>query len=199
MIPNRMSTSRWSLAAIIAAWTLITVAPAQAPSANSIDGVYDGSYAGDQGPTKFKLTLTFQSNGTLAGVFTFYPPGSSGTTSYTCDIVGRYLQASRLFQLRRCKWETVAPTNLVMMGMNGTFDPNGGQGAGQILGKMLGRPGPDFEAIRNAAESAELASVTAATKYSLRQCSCLRPTPASFSTSLVVAKKGRPGPTNQPA
>ncbi len=56
-----------------------------------------------------------------------------------------------------------------MMGMNGTFDPDGGQGAGQISGKMLGRPpGPNFEAIRDAAESANMASVTAAAPPSSR-------------------------------
>jgi hypothetical protein len=154
-------TTRWSIT-VIACWAIAAIAPAQPASATSIDGVYDGSYAGAQGPTKFKLTLTHQNNGTLAGVFTFYPPGGSDTTSYTCDMMGRSLQGNRFFQLRRSRWETAAPSDMNVLGMNGKFDPDGGQGAGQILGKMLGHPGPDFEAIRNAAESANLSSVTAA-------------------------------------
>ncbi len=155
------SKSRWFVVTVFAVGAFASRAPGQLASPPTITGVYNGSYVGEQGPTKFKLSLTQQSNGTLAGVFTFYPLGSSDTTSYTCDIVGRYIQVTRQFQLRGRKWETVAPTNLNMMGMNGTFDPDGGQGAGQISGKMLGRPGPDFEAIRDAAESANMASVTA--------------------------------------
>jgi len=159
----RRNGLRLVIAAVFASGVLTPSAPAQLAPSPTITGVYNGSYAGDQGPIKFKLSITQQSNGTLAGVFTFSPPGSSGATPYTCDVVGRYLQGNRYFQLRRTKWETVAPTNLRMMGMNGTFNPDGAQGAGQISGKMLGRPpGPNFEASRNAAESANLASVTAA-------------------------------------
>jgi hypothetical protein len=155
------SKSRWFVVTVFAVGAFASRAPGQLASPPTITGVYNGSYAGDQGPVKFKLSITQQSNGTLTGVFTLYPTGSAGTTSYTCDIRGRYLQVNRQFQLRGSKWETVGPANLGMMGMNGTFDPDGGQGAGQISGKMLGRPGPDFEAIRDAAESANMASVTA--------------------------------------
>jgi hypothetical protein len=126
--------------------------------------VYNGSYTSDQGPTTFKLTLTQQDNGTLTGVFTFNLPEGSGTNAYTCNLSGRYIAANRMFQLRRGKWETVPPRNVSMMGMSGTFDPDGEQGAGKILGNLLGRPGPRFEAIRDAAESASMASVVAATK-----------------------------------
>jgi hypothetical protein len=162
MTGNRMTTmaTRWWIT-VVACSAFAASAPAQPARTAPIDGVYNGSYAGDQGPTNFKLTLTLQGSVTLTGVFTFYPPGGSGTTSYTCDVVGRYIQASRQFQLRRSKWESVAPTNLSMMGMNGTFDPDGGQGAGQIMGKMRDRPSPTFEAIRDAAESAAMAPVIA--------------------------------------
>ena len=37
-----------------------------------IDGVYNGSYAGDKGPTKLKLTITQLGQGKLGGVFTVY-------------------------------------------------------------------------------------------------------------------------------
>ena len=51
----------------------------------SIDGVYNGTYPGDQGPIKFKLTLTQQGGGILGGVFTVYLTNNSGTQ-------GNYLQ-----------------------------------------------------------------------------------------------------------
>ena len=89
-----MATSRWALAAIIAGWTLVTVAPAQPASATSIDGVYNGSYAGGQDapvrgqvanasvvPVKFKLSITQRDNGMLTGVFTLYLPEGSGTNA----------------------------------------------------------------------------------------------------------------------
>ncbi|HSU66371.1 MAG TPA: hypothetical protein VLJ39_05850 [Tepidisphaeraceae bacterium] len=45
---------------------------------------------------------------------------------------------------------------VIMAGMTGVFDPAGGNGAGQISGKMQGRPGPQFQAIRDADESAKM-------------------------------------------
>ncbi|HSV15215.1 MAG TPA: hypothetical protein VLI90_13230 [Tepidisphaeraceae bacterium] len=42
---------------------------------------------------------------------------------------------------------------VVVAGMNGIFDPAGGNGAGQISGKMRARPGPAFQAVRDATES----------------------------------------------
>src|SRR5260221_7479035 len=95
-------------------------ARAQLAPLAEIDGVYNGGYAGDKGPTKLKLTLTTQQDGTLVGVFTLYLPEGSGTTPYTCHMDGRYIPG-RAFQLVRPKWETAAPKNLNMFGINGTF------------------------------------------------------------------------------
>jgi hypothetical protein len=64
---------RWSIAALFVLWVFASSAqaqPAQAAKPISISGVYNGTYAGDQGQTKFKLSLTQQENGTLAGEFT---------------------------------------------------------------------------------------------------------------------------------
>ncbi len=66
-----------------------------------------------------------------------------------------------MVRLMRGKWKTPPPNGIDMLGLNGLFDPNGGQGAGQISGQMRARPGPRFEAIRDPAESAILASVNA--------------------------------------
>jgi hypothetical protein len=175
MTQNRLAAIafRWSMTAVFALWVFAPSAPAQrapstAPSTapvaklSSINGVYHGTYAGDQGPIKFKLTLTQQDNGTLAGSFTMYVPDGTDTKAYTCDIRGLYRAGNRMVQVLRGKWETVPPAGFDMPGMNGVFDPEGGNGAGQIAGKLRARPGPQFEAIRDAAESAKLADATAA-------------------------------------
>ncbi len=147
---------------VIACSAFTASAPAQSAPPAEIDGVYNGSCAGDKGPTKLKLTLTTQTNGTLIGVLMLYLPEGSGTTAYTCHMDGRYLPG-RGFQLVRLKWETVAPKNLNMFGINGTFDAAGGQGAGKISGKLL-PPGPDYEVTRDTAQSSGMPTVVAASK-----------------------------------
>jgi hypothetical protein len=163
MTPNRLAAIpvRWSIAVLFAILVFASGAqaqPAQAATAISINGVYNGTYAGDQGPIKFKLSLTLRDNGILAGEFTLYLAEGSTTNAYTCELTGRFIPANRMVQLRPVKWETAQPSGVVMAGMNGVFDPDGGNGAGQISGKMRARPGPKFEAIRDADESAKMAS-----------------------------------------
>ncbi|HEX5245214.1 MAG TPA: hypothetical protein VFW23_18280, partial [Tepidisphaeraceae bacterium] len=66
---------RWSIASILVLSALGSVAkaqPAQAAKSNSITGVYNGTCASDQGPMKFKLSLTLQDRGSLVGEFTLY-------------------------------------------------------------------------------------------------------------------------------
>ena len=166
MTQNRLAAFafRGSITAVFALWVFARSAPAQpvpAAKVTSITGVYNGTYAGEQGPIKFKLTVTQQDNGTLAGTFTLYLPDGSDTKAYTCDVKGRYIPANRMVQVLRGKWETPPPHGVDMPGMNGVFDPEGGQGAGQISGKMRARPGPKFEATRDADESAKMAAVIA--------------------------------------
>ena len=166
MIPNCMVkiAARWLLAGIFACGMFASNIRAQDAPAAAIYGVYNGSYTDAQGTTKFKLSLTENANGRLAGIFTFYLPGGSDKNAYTRDLLGQYIPRNRLFTLRAGKWETAPPGQVIMMGMNGMFDPDGGQGAGKISGRMLVRPGAPFEAIRDAAESANLASMVAARK-----------------------------------
>lgn len=166
MIPNCMAkiTARWLLTCVLACGIFTSNIRGQDAPAAAIYGVYNGSYTDAQGATKFKLSLTENANGRLAGVFTFYLPGSSDTNAYTRDLLGQYIPRNHLFTLRAGKWETAPPGEVIMMGMNGMFDPDGGQGAGKISGRMLVRPGAPFEAIRDAAESASLASMVAARK-----------------------------------
>jgi len=166
-------TTRWSIT-VIACWAFATIAPAQPAR---IDGVYNGSYAGGQDapvrgqvanarvrPVNFKLSITQQDNGTLTGVFTLYLPEGSETKAYNCAMTG-YVQANRTFLLKRGQWETSLPRGFELAGgMNGLFDPGGGNGAGQVSGKMRGGSWPKFEAIRDADETAKMASATTDTK-----------------------------------
>src|SRR4051812_45064097 len=107
MIPNGLAATiavRWFVAAVFALAVFATSAPAQPAQAGkpaSIDGVYNGTYAGEDGatPTKFKLTLTVEANGTLAGTFTLFVPDGSATNAYTCDVRGRYIAPNRMVQV----------------------------------------------------------------------------------------------------
>lgn len=79
MTQNRLGAIavRGSIIAAFALWVFSASAPAQPvqpAKGASITGVYNGTYAGDQGLIKFKLTLTQQDNGTLSGAFTLYLP-----------------------------------------------------------------------------------------------------------------------------
>src|SRR6185295_3019042 len=150
--------SRWSIAAVFALGLFTASAPAQPSADTSIDGVYNGSYASDQGSTRFKLTLARHANGTLAGVFTLYVPEGSDTNAYTCAVTGRYIAANRMVQLTRGKWESPPPSEVNFQGMNGQFDPNGGDGAGEISGQMRARLAARFAAVRDPTESANTAS-----------------------------------------
>ncbi len=157
----------WSIAALIALWVFAPSAPAQrAPSTapvakpSSISGVYNGTYAGNQGPVKFKLSLTQQDNGTFVGAFTLYSAEGPDAKEYTCNVTGRYVPANRTVQLLHGIWETLPPSGGNLPGI-GVFDPTGGNGAGQISGNMRARPGAKFQAIRDADESAKMAGAVA--------------------------------------
>jgi hypothetical protein len=141
--------------------------PADAPGSKvaSISGVYEGTYtAGDQGPTKFKMTLTQQENGVLAGTFTLYVPEGADTKEYTCDVRGIYISANGMVQIARIRWEATPPAGIDMPGMTGQFDPAGGKGAGQISGKTRSRTAAQFDAIRDADESAKMVGAHANNK-----------------------------------
>ncbi|HEY3838423.1 MAG TPA: hypothetical protein VGL72_17710 [Bryobacteraceae bacterium] len=159
----RTSTSRWLIAGVLAIPLLTSSAPAQPAINSSLDGVYNGSYTGPQGLTKFKLTITRENtNGyQIRGVLTLYLPGGSGTNIYTCDLDGTFISRGGLVGLRRTKWESAAPSGLDMAGIDAVFNARGGNNAGQISGRIGGNPAYKFEAIRDAAESANLVSASA--------------------------------------
>jgi len=198
MTPNRVAAIlvRWFVVAAFALWVFAPSAPAQpvqAAKPSSITGVYNGTYAGDQGPIKFKLSITQQDNGTFTGSCTIYLTEGSGANGYTCAITGRYIPANRMVQLIRGRWEAPPPSGVVMPGMNGVFDPDGSNGAGQISGTLRARPGPKFEAIRDTAESAKLASAAAEKKEAGQPATPAAP-PAGQPTAARPAAASPPSP-----
>jgi hypothetical protein len=167
MTQNRLAaiTFRWSIATVFALWVFASSAPAQRVRAGSnpeLEGVYNGSFTGEQGPTKFKLTITRRDNNGyhIGGVLTFDLPEGSGTKAYTCDLEGTYISRGGFVGLRRTKWETAPPSGLDMAGIDAAFNSGGGNGAGRISGRIGGDPAYKFEAIRDAAESAKMAGAT---------------------------------------
>jgi hypothetical protein len=130
---------------------------------SSIDGVYNGSYAGPQGPTKFKLTIMQLGQGKLGGVFTVYLTSNSGTQAYTYSLEGTSGQGWR-FQLDPRDWDTVPPTNFEKRVIQGTFVPNLSQNTATISGVMGGAGFPKFEAAWDAAESTNIPGAIAAQK-----------------------------------
>ncbi len=90
-----------------------------------------------------------------------YLPEGSDTGAYTCTLTG-YIYSNRTFLLRPGKWETPPPKGFEMAaGMNGLFDPSGGNGTGRVSGRMREVSRRKFEAIRDAAESATIAPLIA--------------------------------------
>ena len=165
MIPNRMTKIAfcWLIAAFLAFSVFAPRAHAQNNAPTDINGVYNGSYDFTKGPMKFKLTITQPEPGVLEGVFTLYLPEGSATKSYTCHLTGQVL-SNRKFALAPVRGESPLPHGVGVseIGMSGLFDPAGGDGAGQISGRMRSYPSPKFEAIRDATESASLAAAIAA-------------------------------------
>jgi len=155
---------QWTVTAVLAVSVFAPRAqaqPAKAATPVSISGVYNGTYAGEQGPIKFKLSLTQQDTEKVNGTFALYLPDGPGTKTYTCDVTG-FLQANGTFALGRRPWVNPPPASVVWVGIDGKFDPAGGKGAGQISGKMRSRPAPEFQATRDPDESAKLAPAFAA-------------------------------------
>jgi uncharacterized protein with FMN-binding domain len=168
---TRDETESPNLDSVMAAQARAASEPSAGPPAapvarlSSINGVYNGTYAGDQGPIKIKLTITQQGHGILAGVLTVYLPGSSGTQAYTYSLQGTNDPMHRHFELSPRDWDTVPPASYEMLGLTATFAPNVVQNTARIFGQMRGtRFWPTFEATWDAAETASITSVIAAQK-----------------------------------
>src|SRR5690349_6817411 len=88
--------------------------PAQPAEPASINGVYNGSYTGDNGLVKCKLMLTRVRNGTIGGACTLYVADGADTKEYTCEVRGQYIAANRMVIVIRGKWETAPPAGIDM-------------------------------------------------------------------------------------
>ena len=134
----------------------------------SFEGVYNGTYTGKQGPTKFKLTVwTQQENRTtdgqlvntqIAGLLTLYLPDGSSSTAYTSVLKGIYTvgNGSGNLQVTSGRWEPPLTGNFRMAGLQGRFNPAGGNDSSQISGYMSDATNSKFQAIRDVEESARM-------------------------------------------
>lgn len=104
------------------------VAAQTVDSASVIAGLYEGTYICAQGKTKLQLSIAPADDGTIVALFRFYLPRAS-KDGFAFSLRGRFNGSNRTLQLNPMKWETVAPVDYVMVGMNGRFDPNRGIGA----------------------------------------------------------------------
>jgi hypothetical protein len=120
--------------------------PAQEPRfiAADLTGVYNGKYRCAQGPTNFKLTLVAAGDGSMSGEFTFDLPATSSTRTASYSLSGKYDSATGNFRLNPVKWEPPEPRGFVMVGMDGTFNPN----TKQVSGKITSPTCSTFEATR---------------------------------------------------
>jgi hypothetical protein len=120
--------------------------PAQEPRfiAADLTGVYHGKYRCAQGPTNLKLTLVAAGDGSMTGEFTFDLPATSSTRTASYSLSGKYDPATGNFRLNPVKWEPPEPRGFVMVGMDGTFNPN----TKQVSGKITSPACSTFEATR---------------------------------------------------
>ncbi len=161
MTPNRLIsiTFRCLISALLALWVVSPNAQAQS-AATAINGVYNGTYTCALGPRTLKLSLLASGNGSLTGVFTFYLPPTSHTQAFSYSMSGTLDAASGKFKLDPVKWEVPPPGGYAMVGMDGAFDP----GTGQVSGKITYGSCGTFQATRDQAASANIASVIAPQK-----------------------------------
>ncbi len=121
---------------------------------HSIDGVYSGTFAGKEGPVKFKLTITQTGGGKLAGIATVYLPADSGTKAYTYDLDGVNDSASHHFELHARQADLAPPGESAPTKFDGTFFADVAHNSARIYGAGHVGHGPQFEATWDAAETA---------------------------------------------
>jgi len=129
--------------------------PPQSATANTaIDGVYNGTCTPWGQSRTFQLALRTFDNGTLAGIMTLYDPFTSHEKPHSYGLNGTFEAATGKFRLQ-------PPSGLspfgryFLLGLTGAFDPN----TGKVTGTLVNGPHDPFEATRDAAESANIASL----------------------------------------
>jgi hypothetical protein len=99
---------------------------------SSVGGVYTGTYTCAKGPVDMKVKLSLNESSILTGTMTFYLPPGSHTKAYTFSLGGPLNQTSGSFNLRPMRWEGAEPPNYVMVGLNGTANPQSGRISGKV-------------------------------------------------------------------
>ena len=171
--------------------TLCTASSATAQPAG-LNGVYTGMYRCGQDAHRAKLALTVTPGGDLVGHFTTYIPDATGRHAYTFALAGNYLPSSGKFSLRPTQWETPHPPDLVMLGLNGTYESN------ELTGSFIGASCGGFDLERDAAESANMPSDTAA-KLANPAAASPHATSSGAAASSVSGTAVSPAPAASPA
>jgi hypothetical protein len=122
--------------------------------ANSLPGVYLGTYKCSGVETKLRLSLKRGPDGLLTGVFTFYPevrPRRARSDSFSFGLVERPTSGDRT-RLSPVRWEGERPSGYRMIGLVGRFDLR----ARTFQGTTDQAFCSGFRVVRDARQSAEL-------------------------------------------
>jgi hypothetical protein len=137
-----------------AASTATATAPA-APMArlHSIDGVYNGTFAGQQGPITFQLTIRQTGGGKLAAVATVNLPADAGTKAVTYNLEGvNEPENNHHFALHARQGETVPPGDTAPVEFGGRLILDVAHNAARFVGTT--RTGIRIEATWDATATA---------------------------------------------
>ncbi|HUK81685.1 MAG TPA: hypothetical protein VLZ12_03540 [Verrucomicrobiae bacterium] len=136
------------------ATTPATQPAATAQAAGNIDGVYNGTCTPWNQERTFKLALRTFDNGTLAGIMTLYDPFTSHEKPHSYGLNGTFEAATGKFKLAPPSGQ-LPFGRYFLLGLTGAFDRN----TGKLTGTLVNGPHDPFEATRDAAESANIASL----------------------------------------
>ncbi len=127
MITNRLHLLSMAISVLLSG---------QAFAQNAADptGEWTGTYACIQGETALHLGIRTQSDGTLTALFRFGGLASNPTVPRGCfTLTGAFDPISSRVTLSPERW-LVHPPEFVMVGLDGSLDPDGSHFAGTIAG-----------------------------------------------------------------
>lgn len=127
--------------------------------AQDITGIYNGHYFCQQGKTSLQLGLVDEGNGSITGVFSFYPVGGNPQRPKgVFELKGSYDKSSGNFELNPAKW-IKRPPGYVMVGMKGNLSDTK-----KLDGNITLRGCSNFSLKKDNSKSEELKSTLATKK-----------------------------------
>lgn len=104
------------------AWAFLVVWLSACSLISPVTGLWEGTYSCAQGVTGLTLTLVELDNGSINGVFNFYPVTQNPSASAGTFTVNATLNDNRLV-VRPGNW-VQQPSGYVMVGLDGTVSGN---------------------------------------------------------------------------